>query len=340
MRILISCVILVFSMHLPNDAQAQVSSEEKGVRISIIGEDIPEYWHGEPFWIYIDAYGESSFANGYYKPDLAINCRVTLKNHTTGETSKMNNNYWRMGQEDRDRQQRDVGDSRRKFSKGKHKYIPINMARSFGQEPDNVRPILSRSNLRHNIKLLSAGSYELMVEFFLYPGKSTIKVTYPFRVLALPQNERDIFQEYIKCVKYAIRTGYWGSNTYDENAGESYERFLTQHSNSLFAKHALMDMVTKVYLYPVAPDKVRKKKFALYSKSYGKIDQRTLKLQYASFLPRVLMLKNGDDPVRAQGELDEFLSKSSVDFATSSMVIDIAKRQHGITGLKSYVKKK
>jgi len=320
---------------------AQVSGQNDGIQIQIIDGKKSVYYYGEPFWIYIEAINKKNVANNYFKPDHAINCRITLENVNTGDIIKTNNDYWNYDVAARARQNQKNGKGLNVMlyqPKDKY-YSPINMLQYFGSVLLLDKPILSGSRLTYNLNAIPVGSYELILEYHLFPSDKVVMLRYPFKIIKLPQNEKQAFEEYIEATLYAIKSGFWDKKNYNENAATSYEKFLNKYPSSIFAQYALMDMVTEVYIYPVAPESVRKAKFQQYHNSFSKIKSTTLKMRYGLRLPKVLLLKNDNDIAKTKSELDKFLSKTADNYETSYVIIDHAKRLQNISGLKNYAKR-
>jgi hypothetical protein len=319
------------------DVRAQ--NEHDGILVAASTANGTKFYYGEPFNLYFKFTNTKNSINYYYKPEVSINTRISLRNIQTGKSVR-NTDTTPISH---------YGSARRDIMSGKQPsgidayqpnesgYDSYQINEYFGIEK------LSDKRLRHNLLIyklwaVPVGEYEFTFEYDLLPSKKTLKATHRFKVEAVPDKEQNAFRKYIQATEHAAKAHFDGDRNYSASHPDSYDNFIKDYSNSIYANHAYLNMVTESYYYAeggvTMTDRIEKfKEFAGY---YFKLRNDNMKILYVAYLPMFLKLIPGKD---VRKELDLFLLKiKDENPEISDMLVSSASFYYKIKGLTNYAR--
>jgi hypothetical protein len=297
------------------------------------------FYYGEPFEIYFRIVNTKNSVNYYYRPGISVNTRVSLKDIRTGKflpnlAELMPNHATGSRLE---RMKTIKPDENRAYQPNEYSYHSYEMYQFFGSDK------LSEKKLRHSmliykLRAVPVGEYELTFDYDLYPSGKTIKAIHRFKVLELPTKETEAFQRYIRSTEYACKAHFDGDRNYSAKHPDSYDNFIKDYPNSIYANHAFMNMITQSYSYAEGGPSLAERitKFEEYLVYYPKLRNDNLRVLYSAYLPEFIKLIPGKDIKKG---LDSFLLKvKDENPEISDMLVRSAMFNHQITGLTNYAR--
>jgi hypothetical protein len=311
-------------------------SQEKGqdgIILEPTSANVDSYYYGEPFNLYFRIENTKNTPNYYYRPAEGINFQIRLKNLKTGYVSikeYVPDDIYNP-QEMRTKKPTES----KAYKANELNFYPIDAFAYFGSQYLTDKKLRS-SDIIHKMRAIPVGDYELEVEYTLMPGSNVIKTSSKFKILPIPEKEKEAFQRYVQAMEYAGMTHFYADRNYSETHSYSFENFVKDFPNSVYANHAFLTMVREIYMYAqTGPTETqRNARLKEYVNYYDRLRNDNIKMEYVLNLPDVVTSIPGRD---AKKELNGFLNKiKNENPDLSKRLIQSARVKNNISGLTNY----
>lgn len=331
-------IILIINVCSIVSPKAQPTSTVDGILINSASLNSNTYYYGETINIYFEFSNTTNQTKRYHKPYTGINLIFYLKNKTTNKTIEPRLGFWSAGEHSRIDMQREAPPVNEAYQPHEYGQYVVQINEQFGTESLSQVKVSSNHDLGDRLSALPVGDYELELKYYPYPLSQEVIVTFPFKVIALPIEEKEAFKKYVQATVYACNAHFWAGKNYSSSHKDSYENLIKSHPNSLFAQYAFLDMVREIYSYAGPNESAKAAKFKEYISFYPNIKKSNLKMDYLRFLPEYVLKIPGVDTKK---HLDKVLYSLKDDHpAYSRGLIRNAELRHKIKGLKNYSGKK
>lgn len=329
----------IFLMGVLGFSGQTLAQNYDGITVESSGTNGNSFYYGEPFNVYFKVKNTDNSINYVFKPEEYVNLKFSLKEVNSNsnvpnlEALVMNDLILNK----RDRMKTKKPSKSEYYSPMEEGYKAIMLLEYFGSDK------LSQKKLRHSslvyaLKAIPPGEYELTIEYRLYPSDKVIKATHRFKILKIETKEQQAFQRYVSATEYACSSHFYGDRNYSASHPDSYDNFIKDFPKSIYATHAFMNMMTQSYYYAQGGPSLNERvaKFKEYLNYYPELVKNTKKMDYISYLPKMITLIPGKD---LKKELDSFLLKIKDDNPEiSDKLIRTAMFRHNITGLTNYAR--